>query len=161
MHSFHQRHYIALLKLVQYVVSTADKELIIRNWEESIETSLHAYSDSDYAGCKVTRRSVTGGAILLGPNLIDWVSVRQSLVTDNVTEAEYVAAHYISKDLVLIYTNILSFFNVTLRAPCLYIDNEAAKIIADRPDDGHQALPLQRLKVPQAPRVGARIQAHC
>ena len=33
---------------------------------------LHAFSDSDYAGCNLDRKSTTGGCQFLGNRLISW-----------------------------------------------------------------------------------------
>lgn len=50
---------------------------------------LSAYCDSDWAGCKETRRSTTGFCTLLGQNLISWSAKRQPTVSRSSTEAEY------------------------------------------------------------------------
>ena len=51
--------------------------------------SLIAYSDSDWAGCRDTRRSTTGFCVLLGSNLVSWCAKRQPTVFRSSTEAEY------------------------------------------------------------------------
>lgn len=53
--------------------------------------SLIAYSDSDWAGCRNTRRSTTGFCALLGSSLVSWCAKRQSTVSRSSTEAEYMA----------------------------------------------------------------------
>nr|GEW64381.1 ribonuclease H-like domain, reverse transcriptase, RNA-dependent DNA polymerase [Tanacetum cinerariifolium] len=56
---------------------------------------LKAYSDSDYAGANLDRKSTTGGCQFLGRNLISWQCKKQTIVATSTTEAEYVAvAHY-------------------------------------------------------------------
>nr|GEY40105.1 ribonuclease H-like domain, reverse transcriptase, RNA-dependent DNA polymerase [Tanacetum cinerariifolium] len=56
---------------------------------------LEAYSDSDYAGENLDRKSRTGGCQFLGRRLISWQCKKQTIVTSSTTEAEYVAAaHY-------------------------------------------------------------------
>nr|GEV17377.1 hypothetical protein [Tanacetum cinerariifolium] len=53
---------------------------------------LVAYSDSDYAGASLDRKSTTGGCQFLGCRLISWQCKKQTVVGTSSTEAEYVAA---------------------------------------------------------------------
>ncbi|GJZ34710.1 putative ribonuclease H-like domain-containing protein [Tanacetum coccineum] len=53
---------------------------------------LVAYSDSDYAGASLDRKSTTGGCQFLGSRLISWQCKKQTVVANSTTEAEYVAA---------------------------------------------------------------------
>ncbi|GJW22186.1 putative ribonuclease H-like domain-containing protein [Tanacetum coccineum] len=53
---------------------------------------LIAYSDSDYAGASLDRKSTTGGCQFLGCRLISWQCKKQTIVANSTTEAEYIAA---------------------------------------------------------------------
>ncbi|GJX36546.1 putative ribonuclease H-like domain-containing protein [Tanacetum coccineum] len=53
---------------------------------------LEAFSDSDYAGASLDKKSTTGGCQFLGKRLISWQCKKQSIVANSTTEAEYVAA---------------------------------------------------------------------
>ncbi|GKC47959.1 uncharacterized mitochondrial protein-like protein [Tanacetum coccineum] len=53
---------------------------------------LEGYSDSDYAGANLDRKSTTGGCQFLGRRLISWQCKKQTIVATSTTEAEYVAA---------------------------------------------------------------------
>nr|GEW52006.1 putative ribonuclease H-like domain-containing protein [Tanacetum cinerariifolium] len=53
---------------------------------------LEAYSDSDYAGANLDKKSTTGGCQFLGMRLISWQCKKQTIVATSTTEAEYVAA---------------------------------------------------------------------
>ncbi|GJY08882.1 putative ribonuclease H-like domain-containing protein [Tanacetum coccineum] len=53
---------------------------------------LVAYTDSDYAGANLDRKSTTGGCQFLGNRLISWQCKKQTVVATSTTEAEYVAA---------------------------------------------------------------------
>ncbi|GKA01315.1 putative ribonuclease H-like domain-containing protein [Tanacetum coccineum] len=53
---------------------------------------LEAFSDSDYAGASLDRKSTTGGCQFLGKRLISWQCKKQTIVANSTTEAEYVVA---------------------------------------------------------------------
>nr|GEY09286.1 uncharacterized mitochondrial protein AtMg00810-like [Tanacetum cinerariifolium] len=53
---------------------------------------LVAYSDSDYIGASLDRKSTTGGCQFIGCRLISWQCKKQTIVATSSTEAEYVAA---------------------------------------------------------------------
>nr|GEV80867.1 hypothetical protein [Tanacetum cinerariifolium] len=53
---------------------------------------LVAYTDSDYVGASLNRKSTTGGCQFLGSRLISWQYKKQTVVATFTTEAEYVAA---------------------------------------------------------------------
>ncbi|GKA75019.1 putative ribonuclease H-like domain-containing protein [Tanacetum coccineum] len=53
---------------------------------------LVAYTDSDYAGASLDRKSTTRGCQFLGCRLISWQCKKQTVVTNSTTEAEYVIA---------------------------------------------------------------------
>nr|GEY40546.1 uncharacterized mitochondrial protein AtMg00810-like [Tanacetum cinerariifolium] len=55
---------------------------------------LEAYSDSDYIGANLDRKSTTGGCQFLCKRLISWQCKKQTIIATSTTEAEYVdAAH--------------------------------------------------------------------
>ncbi|GKF46958.1 hypothetical protein Tco_0136760, partial [Tanacetum coccineum] len=52
---------------------------------------LEAYTDSDYAGASLDRKSTTRGCQFLGRRLISWQCKKQTIVANSTTEVEYVA----------------------------------------------------------------------
>ncbi|GKA31808.1 putative ribonuclease H-like domain-containing protein [Tanacetum coccineum] len=52
---------------------------------------LEAFSDSDYGGASIDRKSTTGGCQFLGRILLSWQCKKQTIVANYTTEAEYVA----------------------------------------------------------------------
>ncbi|RVW93943.1 Retrovirus-related Pol polyprotein from transposon RE1 [Vitis vinifera] len=53
---------------------------------------LIGYSDADFAGCKVERKSTSGTCHFLGHSLVSWHSKKQNSVALSTAEAEYIAA---------------------------------------------------------------------
>nr|GEX00245.1 retrovirus-related Pol polyprotein from transposon TNT 1-94 [Tanacetum cinerariifolium] len=62
--------------------------------------NLEAYSDSDYAGENLDRKSATGGCQFLGRRLFSWQCKKQTIVATSTTKAEYVdiARHHFIRD---------------------------------------------------------------
>ncbi|GKG02573.1 hypothetical protein Tco_0310209 [Tanacetum coccineum] len=54
--------------------------------------NLEAFSDSDYAGANLDRKSTTGGYQFLRSRLISWQCKKQTIVATSTIEAEYVVA---------------------------------------------------------------------
>ncbi|GJZ13536.1 putative ribonuclease H-like domain-containing protein [Tanacetum coccineum] len=53
---------------------------------------LESYTDNDYAGASLDRKSTTGGCQFLGSRLISQQCKKQTIVGNSTTKAEYVAA---------------------------------------------------------------------
>ncbi|GJY01894.1 hypothetical protein Tco_0360046, partial [Tanacetum coccineum] len=52
---------------------------------------LTGFSDADYAGCKDTFKSTSGGAQFLGEKLVSWSSKKQDCTALSTAKAEYVS----------------------------------------------------------------------
>ena len=61
---------------------------------------LDGFSDSDWAGCKVTRRSTSGGIVMAGTHLLKSWSSAQKPITLSSGEAELVAAVKMATELI-------------------------------------------------------------
>ncbi|GJR68598.1 putative ribonuclease H-like domain-containing protein [Tanacetum coccineum] len=55
---------------------------------------LIAYSDSDYAGASIDRKSTTRGCQFLGSRLVSWQCKKQTIVANSTAEAEYIDASH-------------------------------------------------------------------
>ncbi|KAJ9539006.1 hypothetical protein OSB04_031739 [Centaurea solstitialis] len=93
---------------------------------------LTAYSDSDFAGFKIDRKSTTGGCHLLGGKLVSWTSKKQNSVSTSTAEAEYVAARICCAQ-VLWLRNQLQDYDIQLSKIPIYCDNTSAIAIANNP----------------------------
>nr|GEY24363.1 uncharacterized mitochondrial protein AtMg00810-like [Tanacetum cinerariifolium] len=70
---------------------------------------LVAYSDSNYAGASLDRKSTTGGCQFLRCRLISWQCKKQTVVATSSTEAEYVAAASRCAQVLLMQNQLLEY----------------------------------------------------
>ena len=94
--------------------------------------TLLGYSDSDFAGCRVDRKSTSGGCHLLGRSLVSWSSKKQNSVALSTAEAEYIAAGACCAQILYMKQSLLDYGVVLDRIPLL-CDNESAVKIANNP----------------------------
>lgn len=78
--------YTLLKRIPRYVKGTITMEI---SFNKDTDFTLRAYSDSDWADCKTTRRSTGGFCTFLGNNLISWSTLKQQMVSKSSIEAEY------------------------------------------------------------------------
>ena len=86
-----ERHETAVKKVFCYPAGTHSISLKYKRSSTSVPLSIVAFSDSDYAPCCDTHRSVSGYAFILYGCAISWLSKNQQSVASSTTEAEYMA----------------------------------------------------------------------
>ena len=112
-------HCSALQHLLGYISGTIHHKL----YYPVGGSRLSAYSDADHAGCGVTHRSTSGGAIMLGDSLTQWFCRLQHSITLSSTEAETVAATLVASEL-LWYRQFLCDIGMPVKGPSvIYCDN--------------------------------------
>ncbi|GJY77929.1 putative ribonuclease H-like domain-containing protein [Tanacetum coccineum] len=93
---------------------------------------LEAYTDSDYAGASLDRKSTTGGCQFLGSRLISWQCKKQTVVANSTTEAEYVAASNCYGQVLWIQNQLLDY-GYNFMNTKIFIDNESTICIVKNP----------------------------
>ncbi|XP_048503202.2 uncharacterized mitochondrial protein AtMg00810-like [Beta vulgaris subsp. vulgaris] len=79
-------HIQALTHVLSYISHTQGQGILLKATDQ---LTLQAYSDSDWASCPNTRRSITGYVLLLGNSPVSWKSKKQSTNSKSSSEAEY------------------------------------------------------------------------
>ncbi|XP_019097449.1 PREDICTED: uncharacterized protein LOC109131215 [Camelina sativa] len=86
MHSPTVADFSLLKRIIRYIKGTIDHGL---SFSQNTDSTLRAYSDSDWGGCQSTSRSTGGFCTFLGSNIISWSAKRQPSVSRSSTGAEY------------------------------------------------------------------------
>ena len=87
MHSLGSQHWKAVKRIFRYLSGSIHLGLFYPKGG-SLPPDLHAFSDSDWAGCYDTRVSTSGFCFMLGSSCISWLSKKQPTVATSSCEAE-------------------------------------------------------------------------
>jgi hypothetical protein len=82
-----ESHLRAIKRILRYLKHTPNVGLW---YPKGSQFELIGYSDSDYAGCKVDRKSTSGTCQLLGRSLVSWSSKKQNSVALLMDKVEYI-----------------------------------------------------------------------
>jgi hypothetical protein len=122
-------HLVAVKRILRYLVATPYFGI----WYPKGSTfDLIGYSDSDYAGCKVVRKSTSGTCQFLGRSLVSWSSKKQTFIALSTAEVEYVAAGQCCAQLLWMRQTLRDFGYNLSKVPLL-CDNESAIRMAENP----------------------------
>ena len=86
---------------------------------------VEAFSDSDWAGCPDSRRSLSGYVLMMNGGPIQWKSKLQTIVSQSSTEAEYIALATVCNELVWI-KRIAAFLHIRQTTSNVNVDNRSA-----------------------------------
>lgn len=130
MHNPRQSHLNAVYRILQYLKGCPGKGVYFRKGHK---LRIEAFTDADYAGSIVDRRSTSGYCMFLGGNLVSWRSKKQNVVARSSAEAEFRAlAHGLCEMLWL--KIILTDCKIKWEEPMvLHCDNKSAISIAHNP----------------------------
>ncbi|GJR06246.1 putative ribonuclease H-like domain-containing protein [Tanacetum coccineum] len=93
---------------------------------------LEAFSDSDYAGASLDRKSTTGGCQFLGSRLIYWQCKKKTVVANSTTEAKYIAASHCCGQVLWIQNQMLDY-GYNFMQTKIHVDNESAICVIKNP----------------------------
>ncbi|KAI0510265.1 hypothetical protein KFK09_010866 [Dendrobium nobile] len=129
MHNPMPEHIYLLKRLLRYISGTQYFGIPITKHN----LSLTSFSDADWAGDPLSRKSTSGFCSFLDTTLISWRVKKQHTVARSSTESEYRALAAASADLIWL-RRILADFQVPLDKPTdLYCDNTSTIALANNP----------------------------
>jgi hypothetical protein len=131
-------HMKSLYRLIKFVIDTKHYGLVIEPSEPMKNNiwEMRAFCDSDYAGDKDGRKSVSGFVIYILGCLISWKSRSQKSVTLSSTEAEYVAISEMCAEIMFL-KQVLEFLGIQVALPIIVrVDNVGAIYLAQNAVSG-------------------------
>ncbi|KAK6120480.1 hypothetical protein DH2020_045773 [Rehmannia glutinosa] len=130
MHNPKDVHLQAVHWILHYLKASPGKGIIFRRNKRLI---LEAYTDTDYGGSLVDRKSTTGYCTFLVGNLVTWRSKKKNVVARSSAEAEFRAMAQGICELLWLKI-ILDDLKIKWDGPMrLYCDNNSAISIAHNP----------------------------
>ncbi|KAL3010698.1 hypothetical protein AAZX31_07G158100 [Glycine max] len=81
-------HLMAVKRIIRYLLGTVSLGLW---YPKNSLCNLVGYSDSDFAGSKIDRKSTSGTCQFIGSALVSWNNKKQNSVALSTTEAEYIS----------------------------------------------------------------------
>jgi hypothetical protein len=124
-----EAHLTTVKRILRYLVYTPKFGL----WYPRGSTfDFIGYSDADWAGCKINRKSTSGTCQFLGRSLVSWASKKQNSVAHSTAEAEYIAAGHCCAQLLWMRQTLRDYGYKLTKVPLL-CDNESAIRMADNP----------------------------
>jgi len=125
---FRPEHWEAALRVVRYLKGTRNLSLVLGGING---IQLSGFSDSDYANCMDTSRSISGYCFNLGLGVVSWCSRKQRIVADSSCYAEYIALHEASHELTFLRQLLAGLEFGTAGPTPLHCDNHTASILTE------------------------------
>ncbi|GJY44528.1 ribonuclease H-like domain-containing protein [Tanacetum coccineum] len=130
MHDPRDPHFTALKRILRYVRGTIDHGLQLH---VSSTAQLTAYTDADWAGCPVTRRSTSGYCVFLGDNLLSWSAKRHVTLSRSSAEAEYRGVANVVAETAWLRNLLLELHAPLSTATIVYCDNVSVVYLSTNP----------------------------
>jgi hypothetical protein len=121
----------ALVKhLLCYLCGTTSLGIHFTSGSKS--NALCGWTNADYAGSLVLKKSTSGYVITLFSNPVSWTTKKQSVVAQLTTEAEFIAINKCAKQLRWM-SNLIMSLSIKIDVPIIFNDNSGAVIISKEP----------------------------
>nr|GEW73774.1 hypothetical protein [Tanacetum cinerariifolium] len=124
-----KKHLKEVKRIFRYLLGTINTSLW---YMKDFGFELTGFSDADYAGCKDTFKSTSGGAQFLGEKLVSWSSKKQDCTSLSTTEAEYVSLSACCAQVFWIRTQLTDYGFHFNKIP-IYCDSKSAIAISCNP----------------------------
>ncbi|GJU94345.1 ribonuclease H-like domain-containing protein [Tanacetum coccineum] len=130
MHSPLKSHLQTAFKILRYLKGCPSLGIYIFT---NSGINLLAFSNTDWAECVITRKSIIGYCVFLNNSLVSWKSKKQNTLSKSSTEAEYRALASVKSEVIWIFKFLKDLEIDNLLPVLLYCDSNfaAIKIVAN------------------------------
>jgi len=117
----HHIHWIVAKNLLRYLRGTFNYGL--RYVAENLR--LHGYTNIDWAGHVLDRKSTSGCCFFLGSLSISWMSMKHKSVALSTVEVEYIVASMVCCEVVWLRKLFCELFEHVLDTTMIFCDNQS------------------------------------
>ncbi|KAI3717474.1 hypothetical protein L1987_69113 [Smallanthus sonchifolius] len=122
-----ESHLIAVKRIFRYLKG---KQRLGLWYPHGSNFDFNAYTDSDFGGCCLDRKSTTGGCQFLGIRLVSWQCKKQTTVSISTCKAEYIAAASCCSQILWIQHQLIDY-GLNFTGTPMLIDNNATMSITN------------------------------
>ncbi len=124
-----ESHLTAVKRILRYLKNTQNLGIW---YDRNSPYELHAYTDADFAGCLVDRKSTSESCCFLGTSIITWGSKKQNSIALSTAEAEYIASGSCCAQILWIRQQLRDY-QISCSSTILRCDNTSAIEITKNP----------------------------
>jgi hypothetical protein len=108
--------------VLRYLKGTYEYGLWYRQMDE---VKLHGFTDANWAGSPMDRKSTSGGIFSVGSTGVSWYSRKQRSVALSSAEVEYMAAIQAASESIWMRKILVGLFGSHLDLTMIYCDNQS------------------------------------
>eukprot|EP00253_Pinus_taeda_P017845 PITA_17845 len=123
-------HWAIARHILRYVHETVRYGL---KYSRGEDVRLNGFTDADWAGRSVDRKSTSGYCFSVGSRMISWCSRKQKLVALSSTEEEYIEASTTMCEAIWLRKLLVSLFRKKMEATMVLYDNQSCIKFSENP----------------------------
>jgi hypothetical protein len=125
-----QVHWVATKHVLMYVCGIVGFGL---KYVRGGGVRLHGYSDTDWAGSAIEKKSTSSVFFGLGSTIVSWYNSKQTCVALSSAEAKYMAASLESCEAIWICKLLVGLFGQELESTVIHCNNQSCIKISENP----------------------------
>jgi hypothetical protein len=117
-----QTHWISTKHVLRYICGIVGRGM---RYTSSINMRLQGYTDFDWAGNAVDRKSTSGCCFTLESAMVSWCSKKQTFVALSTAEVEYISLIVAIREAVWLHKLLADLFGHVLDSTVIHCDNQS------------------------------------